>query len=112
MAERNVDPRLQALQEAGKEVYSISRLNTINQCPYQAYLQYIRGANACSNIWGILGSSIHTALESCVKDGADESCIIEAMNEELELADTLGIDFPLDRNDNPSIRNNWMKYYK
>lgn len=107
MAERNVDPRLQALQEAGKEVYSISRLNTINQCPYQAYLQYIRGANACSSIWGILGSSIHDALESCIH-GANESCILKAMNEELELADTLGINFPLDRNDNPTIRNNWI----
>lgn len=106
--ERKPEERIEEIRANGGEVYSISRLNTINQCPYSAYLQYIKGVKSKPNVWSELGGITHDALEACVKDGADESCIRKAIEEELEMLDTLGIDFPLDRLGNPSLRNNWI----
>lgn len=108
MAAREIAPELQKLFDEGAEVYSISRLNCINQCEYQAYLSYIEKAPKKSNVWANLGDKIHSALEKCVKDGANESIIKDAIQAELDNLDILDIDFPLDRNGNPTIRNNWI----
>lgn len=108
MAAREVAPELQKLFDEGAEVYSISRLNCINQCEYQAYLSYIEEAPKKNNVWASLGGKIHDALEKCVRDKADESIIKDAIQAELENLDILGIDFPLDRNGNPTLRNNWI----
>ena len=98
---------LDEIQAKGGTVYSISRLNTINQCPYSAYLQYVKGVRSKDNCWSSLGGKVHTALEDCIH-GADESIIEDAINEELEYLDTMGIEFPLDRNGNPTLRENWI----
>ena len=83
MAKRIVDPKLQKLFDEGAEVYSISKLNCINQCEYEAYLSYVEKAPRKNGVWGMMGSKVHDALESCVKDGADESIIEDAIQEEL-----------------------------
>ena len=108
--EREEQKVLQKIRDNGGEVYSISRLNTINQCPYQAYLQYVKGVNGKSNIWALAGNEIHTVLEKCIHGEIEDSksALRKAINDELDYANTLGIDFPLDRNDNPTIRNNWI----
>lgn len=108
MAAREVAPALQKLFDEGAEVYSISRLNCINQCQYQAYLSYIKNLPRKGNVWSNLGGKIHDALESCVKDGADESIIKDALKDELDNLEIMGMDFPLDRNGNPTIRENWI----
>ena len=108
MAAREIAPELQKLFDEGAEVYSISRLNCINQCEYQAYLSYIACLPKKTGVWSALGSSIHDALEKCVKGEAEESILKDAINKELENLDILGIDFPLDRNGNPTLRNNWI----
>ena len=41
MAKRDKDPRLQALFDAGKNVYSISKCNTIEECLYETFKSYI-----------------------------------------------------------------------
>ena len=104
MATRKVAPELQKLIDEGCEIYSISRLNTMAQCPYQAYLNYIEREQSKPNAWAILGGHIHDALESCIKDGADTSVIRKAIDRELVNLDMLGIDFPSE-----SIRENWIK---
>lgn len=108
MAERELNKRLEDLRNSGCEIYSISRLNCVNQCQYQAYLNYILGEKQASNIWACAGGVLHDRLEECVRDGADESIIKNAIQEELDNFDLLGIDFPLDRNGNPTIRDNWI----
>lgn len=106
--QRVEDDRIKELKQQEAEIYSISRLNCINQCAYQAYLSYIACLPKKTGVWSALGSSIHDALEKCVRDKADESIIKDAIQAELENLDILGIDFPLDRNGNPTLRNNWI----
>ena len=108
MAERAIEPELQKLYDQGIDVYSISKLNTINQCPYQAYLAYVLKAPRQTKIYGVLGGITHDAIEKCIKDGEDPGIIKASIKQELKNLDTLGVDFPLDRNGNPTIRNNWV----
>lgn len=109
MGEREKDERLKEIWDKGGRTYSISKLNTINQCPYQAYLCYVKKEKGANNVWAVLGGKIHDSIEECVKNGADESIIKAAIQDELENLDILGLDFPLDRNGEPTIRNNWVK---
>lgn len=106
--EREEDKRLVELREQGVHIYSISRLNTMDQCPYQAYLSYIKKEEQKQNCWAVVGSATHDALQACIDTGCDTSIIAEAIKKELEDMDLLGIDFPLDRKGEPSIRNNWI----
>lgn len=106
--EREADKRLEELKNKGISIYSISRLNCIDQCPYQAYLNYIDGVPQEPNCWSCLGGKVHDALQACVDTGCDESIVKKAIQEELDNMDILGIEFPLDRNKQPSIRNNWL----
>ena len=106
--ERIEDERLVKLREQGAHIYSISRLNTMNQCPYQAYLTYIKKEEQNSNIWAIVGGATHDALQTCIDTGCDESIILKTIQKELEDLDLLGIDFPLDKQGNSTIRNNWI----
>lgn len=107
---REPQEAIEEIRNNGGEVYSISRLNTINQCPYQAYLQYVKNEKSKQNIWSCTGSTIHDVLEKCIHGEIDneETALKKAIQEELDYANTLGIDFPLDRNGNPTIRDNWI----
>ena len=42
MGQRVIAPELQALYDKGAQVYSYSKLSTIHDCPYNAYLTYIK----------------------------------------------------------------------
>ena len=106
--ERAEDKRLTELREKGYQIYSISRLNTMNQCPYQAYLNYVQKEKGVPNIWALMGGHLHDALQECIDTGCDERIVAEAIDKELENLDMLGIEFPLDRNKQPTIRNNWV----
>lgn len=108
MAERIEDKRLTELRDMGYQIYSISRLNTIHQCPYQAYLNYVLGEKQKPNIWACAGGIIHDRLEGCLKGYNTPSDIRAAIDEELDNFAMLDIDFPLDRNGNPTVRNNWI----
>ncbi len=108
MATRESDVRLKQIYDSGGRTYSISKLNTINQCQYQAYLNYIEKKQGTNNCWAILGGRIHDCIESCIINGDDESIIMNAIQEELENLEMLGLEFPKDRNGNDSIRNNWI----
>lgn len=108
MATREMDKRLEEVKAQGKRLYSISKLNTIHQCKYQAYLNYYEHEKQRPNIWACAGSIIHDKLEACLHNEATTSDLKSAIDDELENFSLLDIDFPLDRNGNPSIRNNWV----
>lgn len=109
MAERAVENRVEELRKNGANIYSISRLNCMNQCEYQAYLNYIANVPQDNNCWAVLGGRIHNALQDCVENGTDESCVMEAIGDELDTLNTVyGLDFPLDRNGKDTIRQNWI----
>ena len=110
MAERIIDPRLQKLFDDGAHVYSISRLNSLNQCAYAAYMKYVKEPPEieASNVWACLGGIIHDCLESCIKHEKTEDCLINAIDDELENLEIQEMDFPKGRNGEPTIRNNWI----
>ena len=109
MGTRTDDKRLEELREKGFQIYSISRLNAIHQCPYQAYLNYIVGEKQKPNIWACAGGIIHDRLEDCIHHRGTKEDLRNAIDEELENFSLLDIDFPLDKNGNPTVRNNWIK---
>ena len=109
MAAREADQRLEDLKKNGIKIYSISRLNTYHTCPYQAYLHYveeIEGKNI--GVYGVLGGSVHDQIEACIKDGADKSTIKDAIQDELDNLELLGVEFPKDRNGEDKIKRNWV----
>lgn len=109
MAERAKEQRVEEIRANGGRVYSISRLNTMNQCPYQAYLNYVLGLPQKNiGVYGCLGGKIHDVLENIIHNRAVVADIKTAMDEELDDLEMMGVDFPLDRNGDPTIRNNWI----
>lgn len=109
MAERALEQKVEEIRKSGANVYSISRLNCMNQCEYQAFLNYIANIPQENNVWSVLGGRIHDALQDCVDNGTDEKCVMEAIDDELDTLGTVyGLDFPLDRNGKDTIRQNWI----
>ena len=107
--EREREPELEQLYDQGKKVYSISRLNTLNQCEYQAYLSYIKEEDGKNiGIYGKLGGRTHDTIEACIKGEASKEDLKEAILQELDDLEMCGIEFPLDRNGNSTIRDNWI----
>lgn len=108
MGKRELDSRLQELYNAGKKVYSISKINTINECLYEAYNSYILHNRGLNGVYGILGTKIHDKLEAIINGTASCSELPNTLKEELDELEMLGIEFPKDFKGNDTIRNNWV----
>lgn len=108
IAVREKSNEIEELKKQGKRFYSISKADTIDQCHYQAYLAYIKHAKAVPNIYSLMGSKIHDALEAIIH-GEDTALLISALENELEDMTMLGFDFPKDRYGGTSIRDAWIK---
>lgn len=105
---RELDTRLEELRNSGVPIYSISRLDTINNCLAEAYMTYVRHLNQRQNIYASLGGKIHDTLEDIVNNKATEEDLLPAIKEELDNMDILGIEFPKDMNGGNSIRDGWI----
>jgi hypothetical protein len=108
MGAREQDKRLQKLFDEGKKVYSISKLNTIENCEYEAWNTYIKKLRGKNGIYGILGGKIHDKLEAIINKEATESDLIPTLQEELNDLDMLNIGFPKDFKGGDSIRDSWV----
>lgn len=108
MAKREKNQRLQELFDAGMNVYSISKCNTINECLYEAYRSYVIHDKGMNNIYGVLGTRIHDKLEEIVQGKSDVKELSSALNQELLDLDMLSLDFPKDFKGGDSIRDNWV----
>lgn len=107
--QRKIDPELKKLYDDNKKVYSISRLNTLNQCEYQAYLKYIEGLKGENvGIYGILGGKTHDTIEACIKGEANSDDLKQIIQQELSDLEMFGIEFPVDKNGNSAIKDNWI----
>lgn len=109
MANREIDPRLQELFDTKQNVYSISKINTIAQCLYQAYKTYILHQRGKDNVYGIMGSRVHDTLEKILNGETTEKDLLHALQSELEDMSMLGIDFPKDFKGGTSIRDGWVE---
>lgn len=112
MSERKADDRLQELRDKGITIYSISRLDCINRCLYEAYQTYILGKRGPGNIWTSLGGRIHDVLEGITNGTNTEKDLLPAMYAELDDMDMLGIEFPKARDGKDTIRDNWIANMK
>ena len=101
--EREFNQRLQDLKDTGKELFSISKLDTINNCLYAAYRTYKLGDRGDGNIYSIMGSKIHDVLEQIINGNATTDDLLPAMQSELDEADLCGYSFPSD-----AVRENWV----
>lgn len=108
MSEREVDPRLKELWDKGITIYSISRIDSINNCLYGAYRTYKLHERGKDNVYSSLGGRIHDVLENIENGNATEADLLPAMQAELDNLDALGIEFPKDRNGGDSIRESWI----
>lgn len=108
MSERNVAPELQALYDADITVYSISRLDCINHCLYEAYRSYKLKQRGDDNIYSLLGTKVHDVLEQITNGSATEADLLPAMEQELIDADLFGYEFPKDSSGGDAIRNSWI----
>ena len=90
-------------------MYSISRLDCINRCIYEAYRTYVLDERGDKNIYTVLGSTIHECLENIVAGNATEADLLPAMENDLENVGLFGLEFPKDQKGEDSIRINWIK---
>lgn len=104
MGARADDTRLQELKDKGIELYSISKLDSINQCLYSSYLTYRLDNRGGNNIYAIMGGKLHDVLEGMANGTANKTDLLPAMEAELEDMDMLGIKFPSDK-----IREGWIQ---
>lgn len=108
IAKREIEPQLQKLKDEGKQIYSISKANTIDQCMYQAYMTYIKHLKSRQSVYGICGTKVHDTLEAIMKGEKTVTDLEPAIDSEMETLDLLGISFPKDRLGRDSIRDNWL----
>lgn len=108
MAARIMPDELKKLYDEGAKIYSISRINSIDQCLYQAYNTYILNKRGMNNVYGILGSKVHEVLEAIMNGEATPKDLYPALNSELEDLDMLSLNFPKDMKGNDTIRTNWI----
>ncbi len=108
MAKRDKDSRLQELFDSGFSIYSISKCNTINECLYEAYQNYILHKKGVNGIYGILGTRIHSQLQSIIDGTGTVEELPDILNQELEDLAMLNLSFPKDSRGSNSIRDNWI----
>lgn len=106
MGQRVIAPELQALYDKGAKVYSYSKLSTIHDCPYNAYLTYVEvpKREQCANVYSSLGTVVHDTLEGIIEGKNTEADIGPAIENGLDELDMLGIDFPKTRDGGNGIR--------
>lgn len=112
MSKRELDSRLEELKEQGIPIYSISRLDTINNCLYEAYHTYVLEDRGKDNVYSALGGAIHDCLEEIVNGTKTEADLNEALKDELENLEILGLEFPKDFKGEDSIRDGWIANMK
>lgn len=89
-------------------MYSFSKLSTIENCPYEAYLTYKQHNRGAASVYGILGGCIHDKLEEIMNGEAEESDLRKALESDLEQLELLGLSFPKDYKGGDSIKDNWV----
>jgi RecB family exonuclease len=96
------------LRKKGIPVYSFSRLDTMRECPYKAYFSYILNKKENDNAYSYMGGQIHNALQTIIEKHCDTGIIKESIETGIEDMELIGMDFPLDKDGNPTIRDNWL----
>lgn len=94
--------KIKELKLLGKTVYSISRLNTVDECGWEYWQTYMEHLEPKDNIYGFTGGRIHKCLED-IQNGKEINFTKEIDNI-LDDAKFLDIKFPNDK-----IEEKWKK---
>ena len=108
IAERAKDPRLQELYDQGVNVYSFSKLGTINSCLYSAWRTYILHDRGLDSVYTLLGSACHQAAEDFIEGKIKQEDMLPMFNEGVVQCDLLGYAFPKDFRGLNSIRDRYL----
>lgn len=103
MGARAENKKITELQNKGIELYSISKLDSINSCLYSSYLTYRLDNRGGNNIYAIMGGKLHDVLEGMANGTKTKEDLLPAMESELEDMEMLGIKFPSEK-----IRDGWI----
>ena len=106
--ERQTSEELKRIKESGEEVYSISRLDCINHCLYEAYRTYKLGDRGKDNSYSREGGVVHDVLEGITNKTNTKEDLLPAIQKELDTMEILGIEFPKGRDGSNSIRDGWV----
>lgn len=101
---KELNKKKEELMKQGVPIYSISRLNSFNQCKYGYYKTYIEGNRGKDNVYSIAGSSIHDVLENIYTGKATKEDLIKAYDGTMMKCEMFGIKFPTEQ-----IEQNWKK---
>ena len=108
MGQREEDQRIQDLHNENVNCYSFSKLNTINNCLYEAWRTYVLQDRGLGSVYTNLGSRIHDTLEEIIHKQKETTDLLPAMRSELQDLELLGLDFPKDFRGGNSIRDKWI----
>ncbi len=97
-----VQEKIKQLKSQGVPIYSISKLNTMDECLWSYWLTYMEHLPSKENIYTFAGTKIHSCLER-IQNG-EKIDFRKEFQEMLEDAQILGIDFP-----NENIKTKWVK---
>lgn len=97
-----VQEKIKQLKSQGIPIYSISKLNTMDECLWSYWLTYMEHLPSKENIYTFAGTKIHSCLEK-IQNG-EKINFEKEFQEMLEDAQILGIDFP-----NENIKTKWVK---
>lgn len=106
---RDTNPELKELWDKGIDVYSITRLDTINHCMAEAKYNYIDHLPKDENVYSFLGSKIHDKLEQITNGVGTKQELLPTLNNALNSMDMFGIKFPASRDGSDSIRTNYIE---
>lgn len=97
-----VQEKIKQLKAQGVPIYSISKLNTMDECLWSYWLTYMKHLPSKENIYTFAGTKIHSCLERM--QNGEKIDFKKEFQEMLEDAQILGIDFP-----NENIKTKWVK---
>lgn len=98
----NINDEIKKIKQEGKTIYSISRLNTVDNCGWEYWQTYMEHLPSKDNIYGFTGTRIHKCLED-LQNGKKINLSQEIENI-LSEAKLLDINFP-----NDNIKDKWIK---
>lgn len=98
----DIKEKINKLREEGHTIYSISRLNTVDECGWEYWQTYQEHLPGKDNIYGFTGTRIHKCLEN-IQNGIKIDFPKE-INQMLTEAQLLDIVFPTEK-----IEEKWKK---
>ena len=103
------DDKVKQLRADGHTVWSISRLNSMNNCEYEYYNTYVLRNRGTGNCYSEAGTFTHDYIESVYRGEKEKLEFSTKFNEQMIENEFLGIEFPSEQ-----IRDNFiadMKHY-